>query len=108
MWGAGAPVATGAELVDRKRARKAQCAESCGAIGDKAPKLTPRQRDCVVLAARGKSSWVSGQLLGLSADTVHKYLESAKRRYGVSSRTELVVRTLHDGQLSFEDVMGQG
>jgi LuxR family quorum-sensing system transcriptional regulator CciR len=70
-----------------------------------APRLTQRQLDCVVLAARGKSNWVSGKLLGLSPDTVHKYLESAKRRYGVSSRTELVVRALYDGQLSFSDVM---
>lgn len=69
------------------------------------PRLTQRQLDCVVLAARGKSNWVSGQLLGLSPGTVHKYLESAKRRYGVSSRTELVVRALYDGQLSFRDVM---
>lgn len=71
----------------------------------KPTKLTQRQLDCVVLAARGKSSWVSGKLLGLSPDTVHKYLESAKRRYGVSSRTELVVRALYDGQLSFNDVI---
>jgi LuxR family quorum-sensing system transcriptional regulator CciR len=70
-----------------------------------APRLTQRQLDCVVLAARGKSNWVSGKLLGLSPDTVHKYLESAKRRYGVSSRTELVVRALYDGQLSFNDVI---
>jgi LuxR family quorum-sensing system transcriptional regulator CciR len=71
------------------------------------PKLTQRQFDCVVLAARGKSDWVSGKLLGVSADTVHKYLESAKRRYGVSSRTELVVRTLYDGQLNFSDIIGE-
>lgn len=69
------------------------------------PRLTNRQLECVVLAAKGKSNWVSGQLLGLSPDTVHKYLESAKRRYGVSSRTELVVRALYDGQLSFTDIV---
>jgi LuxR family quorum-sensing system transcriptional regulator CciR len=69
-------------------------------------KLTPRQLDCVVLAARGKSNWVAGKLLGLSSDTIHKYLENAKRRYGVSSRTELVVRALYDGQLSFADILG--
>ncbi len=69
------------------------------------PKLTQRQLDCVVLAAKGKSNWVSAQLLGLSPDTVHKYLENAKRRYNVSSRTELVVRALYDGQLSFNDVI---
>ncbi len=69
-------------------------------------KLTQRQLDCVVLAARGKSNWVAGRLLGLTAGTVHKYLEAAKHRYGVSSRTELVVRALYDGHLSFADVMG--
>jgi LuxR family transcriptional regulator, quorum-sensing system regulator CciR len=72
---------------------------------EKVPRLTQRQLDCVVLAARGKSNWVSGKLLGLSPDTVHKYLENAKRRYGVSSRTELVVRALYDGQLSFNDII---
>ncbi len=69
-------------------------------------RLTQRQLDCLVLAARGKSNWVAGQLLGLSEGTVHKYLEAAKRRYNVSSRTELVVRALYDGQISFADVMG--
>ncbi len=70
------------------------------------PRLTQRQIDCLVLSARGKSNWVAGQLLGLSSGTVHKYLEAAKQRYGVSSRTELVVRALFDGQISFADVMG--
>jgi LuxR family quorum-sensing system transcriptional regulator CciR len=70
------------------------------------PRLTRRQLECVVLAARGKSDWVAGQILGLAPDTIHKYLESAKARFGVSSRTELVVRALYDGQLSFSDLLG--
>lgn len=70
------------------------------------PRLTRRQLDCVVLAARGKSDWVASQILGLAPDTVHKYLEQAKGRFGVSSRTELVVRALYDGQLSFGDILG--
>lgn len=73
--------------------------------GDGAPRLTQRQLDCVVLAAKGKSNWVVGELLGLSQQTVHKYLENAKKRYGVASRTELVVRALFDGQLTFNDVI---
>jgi LuxR family quorum-sensing system transcriptional regulator CciR len=70
------------------------------------PRLTKRQLECVVLAAKGKSDWVAGQILGLAPDTVHKYLEQAKARFGVSSRTELVVRALYDGQLSFGDLLG--
>ncbi|MFA7440567.1 MAG: LuxR family transcriptional regulator [Sphingomonadaceae bacterium] len=68
-------------------------------------RLTPRQLQCVILAARGKSDWVSGQLLGLSPATVHKYLEQAKARYDVASRTELVVRALYDKQISFTDLL---
>lgn len=89
----------------RRLATDAAPGGSDGKIVVATPRLTQRQLDCVVLAARGKSNWVSGKLLGLSPDTVHKYLESAKRRYGVSSRTELVVRALYDGQLSFSDVV---
>lgn len=85
-------------------ARRLRLSEAGG--DERQPRLTQRQLDCLVLAARGKSNWVAGHLLGLSAGTVHKYLEAAKRRYGVSSRTELVVRALFDGQLGFADVMG--
>ncbi len=88
-----------------RRLTQRDSAEADSAASAGVSKLTPRQLDCVVLAARGKSNWVAGQLLGLSPDTVHKYLESAKLRYGVSSRTELVVRALYDGQLSFSDIM---
>lgn len=69
------------------------------------PRLTPRQLQCVTLAARGKSDWVAGKLLGLAPATVHKYLEQAKARYDVSSRTELVVRALHDGHIHFQDLI---
>lgn len=69
------------------------------------PRLTPRQRDCVVLAAQGKSDWEIGQLLGISESTVHKHIEDAKRRFGVSTRIQLVVRSLFDAKLSFADVM---
>lgn len=72
---------------------------------DEAPHLTPRQRDCVVLVAQGKSDWEIGRLLGISESTVHKHIEDAKRRFGVSTRIQLVVRSLFDAKLSFADVM---
>jgi LuxR family quorum-sensing system transcriptional regulator CciR len=69
------------------------------------PLLTQRQYDCVILAAQGKSDWHIGQLLGISADTVHEHMEAAKRRFGVASRTQLVVRALFDSQITFSDVV---
>jgi LuxR family quorum-sensing system transcriptional regulator CciR len=75
------------------------------AFGLQAPRLTPRQRDCVVLVARGKSDWEIGRLLGISESTVHKHIEDAKRRFSVSTRIQLVVRSLFDARLTFADVM---
>ena len=69
------------------------------------PQLTPRQRDCVVLVAQGKSDWEIGQLLGISESTVHKHIEDAKRRFCVSTRIQLVVRSLFDARMTFADVM---
>jgi LuxR family quorum-sensing system transcriptional regulator CciR len=69
------------------------------------PQLTPRQRDCVVLVAQGKSDWEIGQLLGISESTVHKHIEDAKKRFAVSTRIQLVVRSLFDARLTFADVM---
>jgi LuxR family transcriptional regulator, quorum-sensing system regulator CciR len=68
-------------------------------------RLTQRQFDCLVLAAQGKSDWDIAQLLGIASDTVHQHMEAAKRRYGVASRTQLVVRALFDSQITFADII---
>ena len=67
--------------------------------------LSRRQYDCVVLVAQGKSDWDIAQLLGIASDTVHQHIEAAKRRYGVASRAQLVVRALFDSQITFADVI---
>jgi LuxR family transcriptional regulator, quorum-sensing system regulator CciR len=67
--------------------------------------LTPRQLDCVMQVARGKSDWESAQLLGISAQTVHQHIEAAKRKFGVATRTQLVVKALFRNQLNFLDII---
>jgi LuxR family quorum-sensing system transcriptional regulator CciR len=67
--------------------------------------LTPRQLDCVVLIAQGKSDWATGKILGISERTVQEHLDQARKRYGVGSRMQLVVRALFDNQLGFEDII---
>src|SRR5690606_9194165 len=44
------------------------------------PSLTTRERQCLELAAQGKSDWASGRILGISERTVHNHIEHAKRR----------------------------
>ncbi len=67
--------------------------------------LTPRQLDCIVLYARGKSDASMGQLLGISPKTCNEHIEIAKRRYGVATRQQLLARALWNGQLSFADIL---
>jgi len=74
---------------------------------DQGTRLTSRQLDCVLLVARGKSDWDSAKLLGISEQTVHSHVETAKRKYGVGTRTQLVIRALFDNQLGFQDVIGR-
>jgi LuxR family quorum-sensing system transcriptional regulator CciR len=66
--------------------------------------LTARERECLALAGRGKSDWVIGEVLGVSARTAHNTIERAKKRYGVSHRVQAVVRAVFDGQIFVDDL----
>lgn len=69
------------------------------------PRLTDRQRECVMWAARGKSDWEISQILGISEETVGEHLRHARERYGVGKRTVLAVHALFDGTIGFLDVL---
>jgi LuxR family quorum-sensing system transcriptional regulator CciR len=69
------------------------------------PKLTPRQLDCLLLVARGKSDWDAATILGIRPDTVHQHVEAAKRKFGVASRAQLVVRALFESRITFTDIL---
>lgn len=66
--------------------------------------LPRRERQCLTLAGSGKSDWVIGELLGISARTAHNVIERAKRRYGVSNRIQAVMRAVFDGQIVLDDL----
>ena len=67
--------------------------------------LTTRQRECLILSARGKSDSVIGQLLNLSPKSVNAYMEAAKRKYGVATRSQLIVSALYASEISFNDIV---
>jgi DNA-binding CsgD family transcriptional regulator len=67
--------------------------------------LSRRERQCLELAAQGKSDWVVGRLLNISERTVHNHIESAKRRLGVATRVQAIVHALASRQVSFGDVI---
>lgn len=71
------------------------------------PELTERQRDSLVLVARGKGDPEIGALLGISARTAHEHVENVRRAYGNAQRPLLIARALFDGQISFTDIFGR-
>jgi DNA-binding CsgD family transcriptional regulator len=70
------------------------------------PRLTDRQRDCLIWAARGKTAWESSRILGISEETVVRHLKQAREKYGVEKQTSLLIRALFDGIISFSDIFG--
>jgi LuxR family quorum-sensing system transcriptional regulator CciR len=68
------------------------------------PNLTGRQRDSLVLVARGKADSEIGVLLGISSATAHEHVENVRRAYGHAQRPYLIARALFDGQISFGEI----
>jgi LuxR family quorum-sensing system transcriptional regulator CciR len=69
------------------------------------PILTSRQRDCLILVARGKNDNQIAEVLGISGQTVHKHIEAAKKRYGVSTRMQLVMHALFISYVDIAEIM---
>jgi LuxR family quorum-sensing system transcriptional regulator CciR len=65
--------------------------------------LSRRERQCVRLLAAGKTDWEISVILGISDETVHRYVKSARAKYNVVTRTQLVIEALRDGQIHFDD-----
>jgi DNA-binding CsgD family transcriptional regulator len=53
--------------------------------------LSPREIECLTLAARSKSNKEIGDKLGLSPQTVGQYIDRVKVKLGAGSRTEAIV-----------------
>lgn len=69
------------------------------------PHLSRRQLQCLRLLAAGKTDWEIATILGLSVETAHQYVKSARAAYDVVSRTQLVVFGLRDAWISFDDAI---
>lgn len=67
------------------------------------PHLSPRERECVVLMAQGKTDWEIARILGLSEETVTRYLKTARQRFGVTRRTQLALAAMNAGLIEMRD-----
>lgn len=68
-------------------------------------RLSNRERQCLELAAQGKSDWEIATIVGIAERTVHAHIERAKRRLGVTTRVQAIVQSLFERQLCFGDVI---
>lgn len=60
-------------------------------------KLTPRMIECLQWQALGKSSWATGQILGISEYTVNFHVRKAMQRLGTTSRVHAIARAAKYG-----------
>jgi DNA-binding CsgD family transcriptional regulator len=73
--------------------------QSTGAAEPHKAKLSGRQLECLRWAREGKSSYVIGQILSLSARTVDEHFASACKKLGVHTRMQAVAQALLLGLL---------
>lgn len=53
-------------------------------------RLSPRERECLLWVAEGKTAWETAIILGLSEHTVRCYLENARHKLGAANNTHAV------------------
>jgi LuxR family quorum-sensing system transcriptional regulator CciR len=71
------------------------------------PRLTDRQRDCLIWGPRGKGDWEISRILGISEETVAQHIRQACERYGVQKRTSLIIHALLKLPFSCDDVFSK-
>ncbi|MEN5229704.1 response regulator transcription factor [Brevundimonas naejangsanensis] len=67
-----------------------------------APRLSPRETECMLWVSRGKSSSDIGMIVGLSPRTVDSYLEKVCAKLRVRTRIEAVAVAVRSGLIDPE------
>jgi LuxR family transcriptional regulator, quorum-sensing system regulator BjaR1 len=58
--------------------------------------LTPREYDCLLWAAEGKTDWETSVILGISKSTVVKHLLAARDKLGAVNKAHAIATALRD------------
>lgn len=70
--------------------------ENLSSVGE-VPKLSLRERECILWAARGKSSWEISKILGISVNTVNFHIKNVMQKLDVGSRTVAAIKAIDFG-----------
>ncbi|MER9496209.1 LuxR family transcriptional regulator [Mesorhizobium sp. M0320] len=68
---------------------------------ERGPDLSPRERECILWIAKGKSSWEVGQILAISVDTVNFHVKNILRKMDTSNRTSAATKAISLGIIEF-------
>jgi DNA-binding CsgD family transcriptional regulator len=61
--------------------------------------LTPRERECLQWVAAGKTDWEISQILSISEQTVHGYVQNALTKLGARTRAQAVALAMLSAQI---------
>ena len=61
--------------------------------------LTPRERECLQWVAAGKTDWEIGQILTISEQTAHGYVQNALGKLGARTRAQAVALAMLSAQI---------
>jgi DNA-binding CsgD family transcriptional regulator len=66
----------------------------------RAPRLTPRERECLVWVASGKTDWEISQILNIAEQTVHEYVQNALIKLNATTRAQAVAIAIFSKQIT--------
>jgi DNA-binding CsgD family transcriptional regulator len=61
--------------------------------------LTPRERECLEWVAGGKTDWEISQILSISEQTVHGYVQNAMTKLNARTRAQAVALAMQSSQI---------
>jgi DNA-binding CsgD family transcriptional regulator len=64
------------------------------------PALTPRERECLTLSAKGLTAKEIARILDIGLHTTQEYLETCRTKFGANKLIEAVARAIGSGQIS--------
>lgn len=64
------------------------------------PRLTRRERECLVWVASGKTDWEISQILNIAEQTVHEYVQNALVKLNATTRAQAVAVAIHTKQIA--------
>lgn len=68
------------------------------------PWLTPKEREVLILLARGHSAIQAARIMGTKRRTIDTHMTNARQKFDAQNTLHLVVLALHEGLITLEEI----